>query len=165
MDYGVAAYRALLCLCSPLSLDLQNKKTKQQAGRALITKGVKGRGGGGGSVDPNGNKERHNLVLDLGNHAQETITDMQRNFVQVGHMQCFIFSCIAVVPMLLLVGWCFLGRFFVGVCLAFASTVCTERVESFPAHLDGDDGGHISNLSGRRHDHDSRQKDARNLDL
>ncbi|CAM9304088.1 unnamed protein product [Ectocarpus sp. 12 AP-2014] len=63
--------------------DRQNKKTKQQAGGALITKGVKGRGGGGGGVDPNGNKERHNLVLDLGNHAQETITDMQRNFVQI----------------------------------------------------------------------------------
>lgn len=81
----------LLSLYSPWSSDLQNKKTKQQAGRALVTKGVKGRGGGGGgSVDPNGSKERHNLVLDLGNHAQETITDMQRNFVQVGHVHCFL---------------------------------------------------------------------------
>ncbi|CAM9137418.1 unnamed protein product [Scytosiphon promiscuus] len=64
--------------------DRQNKISKQQAGRAIVAKGAKGRGGGGGGSDvSNGNKERNNLVLDLGNHAQETITDMQRNFVQI----------------------------------------------------------------------------------
>lgn len=31
-------------------------------------------------------KERNNLVLDLGSHAHETITDMQRAFVQVRHI-------------------------------------------------------------------------------
>ena len=67
----------------------QNKLTKQQAGRALAVKGAKGRGGGGGGGGGSGSggggdsgREKANLVLDLGNHAQETITDMQRNFVQ-----------------------------------------------------------------------------------
>ncbi|CAM9092399.1 unnamed protein product [Pylaiella littoralis] len=62
--------------------DRQDKLTQQQAGRALTTKGAKSRGGSSGR-NSNGHKERHNLVLDLGNHAQETITDMQRNFVQI----------------------------------------------------------------------------------
>eukprot|EP00904_Undaria_pinnatifida_P008841 jgi/Undpi1/5087/HiC_scaffold_19.g08439.m1 len=52
--------------------DRQDKLTQQQAGRAITSKS------GGHST-----KERHNLVVDLGNHAQETITDMQRAFVQI----------------------------------------------------------------------------------
>lgn len=56
----------------PASLPPQDKLTQQQAGRAITSKS------GGHST-----KERHNLVVDLGNHAQETITDMQRAFVQV----------------------------------------------------------------------------------
>lgn len=63
----------------------QNKITQQQAGRAITSKG------GGHST-----KERHNLVVDLGNHAQETITDMQRAFVQVPPTPCLLlgFTCV-----------------------------------------------------------------------
>eukprot|EP00752_Nemacystus_decipiens_P006348 g5722.t1 len=67
--------------------DRQNKLTQRQAGRTLAIRGAEGRGGGrgggSGSDSSSSSKERHNLVLDLGNHAQETITDMQRNFVQI----------------------------------------------------------------------------------
>lgn len=82
-------FERVACLAaSPLLRPPQDKLTQRQAaGRALTIKGAKGRGGGSGSgSDSSSNKERHNLVLDLGNHAQETITDMQRNFVQVGNI-------------------------------------------------------------------------------
>lgn len=61
------------------ALPPQKKITQQQAGRAITSKS------GGHST-----KERHNLVVDLGNRAQETITDMQRAFVQVLTAACFV---------------------------------------------------------------------------
>lgn len=83
MKYDVEreSYMFILSTGNELSCLLQDKMT-QQVGRAMSTSRNRSSLTKGNKRGTEG-RERHNLVLDLGNVTEKTITDMQRAFVQV----------------------------------------------------------------------------------